>query len=61
MFLGMGLVALPVTVLVYRQINAQRDLAALEGEERHKAQEGGEGLREVEFMGDRDPSFRYTV
>ncbi|KIJ16563.1 hypothetical protein PAXINDRAFT_75726 [Paxillus involutus ATCC 200175] len=61
MFLGMGLVALPVTVLVYKWINAQRDLAALEGEGRHKAQEAGEGLTEVEFIGDRDPSFRYTV
>ncbi|KAF8838719.1 MFS general substrate transporter [Paxillus ammoniavirescens] len=61
MFLGMGLVALPVIVLVYKQINAQRDLAALEGEEQYKAQEGGEGPREVEFIGDRDPSFRYTV
>ncbi|KIK95818.1 hypothetical protein PAXRUDRAFT_826626 [Paxillus rubicundulus Ve08.2h10] len=56
MFLGMGLVALPVTVSVYKQINAQRDL---EEEGRHK--EGRESLREAKFLGDQDPSFRYTI
>jgi len=60
MFLSIGLVALPLTVLTYRRINAQRDLAALQDHDAKDADAEGKE-REAEFVGDRDGGFRYTI
>ncbi|KAF9232436.1 MFS general substrate transporter [Melanogaster broomeanus] len=67
MFLGIGLVAVPLTVLTYKRINAQRDCAALQGpvqaiskaSSQDADSEGKE--REAEFVGDREAGFRYTI
>lgn len=59
MFVGIGFTFLPIVVLVYKRINAQRDaterLAAERGE---KVQYSEHELRE---WGDRAPDFRYTL
>ncbi|KAF9220053.1 MFS general substrate transporter [Gyrodon lividus] len=58
MFISMGLVAVPITVLVYKRINYRRDRDELLRQQGQKAdsKEGG-----VKPMGDRAPSFRYTI
>ncbi|KAF9234658.1 MFS general substrate transporter [Melanogaster broomeanus] len=61
MFLSIGLVTLPVIVLVYKRINSRRDREELlkqqSGEKAEpEPEEGG-----AESMGDRAPSFRYTI
>ena len=57
MFVGIGFVSLPITVLTYKWVNAKRDIAAKGGNER--------GVRytpqELRRMGDRAPDFRYTL
>ncbi|KAH7921928.1 MFS general substrate transporter [Leucogyrophana mollusca] len=58
MLIGMGFIALPVVVLLYRRINAQRD------EVERLALERGEKIeyspQELKDLGDRAPDFRYT-
>ncbi|TFK52770.1 MFS general substrate transporter [Heliocybe sulcata] len=54
MFVGIGLVTVPLTVLLYTRINARRDKVAREGGVAYSEKE----LRE---MGDRAPDFRYTL
>lgn len=59
MFVGIGLICLPITVLNYKRINNQRDAlqkAALERGETHKYSD-----KELRMLGDRAPDFRYTV
>ncbi|TFK52784.1 MFS general substrate transporter [Heliocybe sulcata] len=62
MFVGLGLVSVPLTVLIYMGINTRRDRLRqeLEGEEggRKRVQYSVEELR---TMGDRAPDFRYTL
>ena len=57
MFVGIGFVFLPIVVLIYKRINAQRDVAMREMEEK--------GIKysddELRRMGDRAPDFRYTL
>ena len=57
MFVGIGFISLPVTVLIYKRINAQRDAAVRDANER--------GVKytpeELRRMGDRAPDFRYTL
>ncbi|KAF9237155.1 MFS general substrate transporter [Melanogaster broomeanus] len=67
MFLGIGLVAVPLTVLTYKRINAQRDRAELQDPVQaiskassHDADSEGKE-REAEFVGDREAGFRYTI
>ena len=57
MFVGIGFVFLPIVVLLYKHINAQRDKLVREMEER------GEKLtpEELRELGDRAPDFRYTL
>ncbi|RPD60537.1 MFS general substrate transporter [Lentinus tigrinus ALCF2SS1-7] len=52
MFIGIGLIVLPLTVLNYKRINARRD-----------ADETGMQLspEEIRRLGDRAPDFRYTM
>lgn len=57
MFVGIGFIALPITVLIYTRINAARDAAAKEAVEK--------GIKytddELRKLGDRAPDFRYTL
>jgi hypothetical protein len=60
MFIGIGLIFLPIAVFVYKRINAQRDAAE------HLALEGGKKAhiysnQELRELGDRAPDFRYTL
>ncbi|KAF9233956.1 MFS general substrate transporter [Melanogaster broomeanus] len=59
-FIGTGLVAILVTAVTYRRINAARDheeLLQQQGGEKGEIKEGGGGKR----IGDRALSFRYTI
>ncbi|KAF9225037.1 MFS general substrate transporter [Gyrodon lividus] len=58
MFLSIGIVTLPITVLVYREVNSRRCRAEVDGPTKVSSQEGKE---RTEFIGDRDPNFRYTI
>ena len=57
MFVGIGFITLPITVLIYTRINAARDAAAKEAVEK--------GIKytddELRKLGDRAPDFRYTL
>ena len=57
MFVGMGFIVLPATVIAYKRINARREAAVKEANER--------GVKytpeELRRMGDRAPDFRYTL
>ena len=57
MFVGIGFVVLPITVIAYKRINARRDALVKE------ANEKGEKLtpEEIRRLGDRAPDFRYTL
>ncbi|KAG2353815.1 MFS nicotinic acid transporter Tna1 [Suillus spraguei] len=59
MFIGIGLIFLPILVFIYKRINAQRDAAE------HLATERGEkvqySIQELRELGDRAPDFRYTI
>ncbi|TBU25780.1 MFS general substrate transporter [Dichomitus squalens] len=57
MFVGIGFVALPIVVISYMRINAQRDSALT------AAEESGVKLspEELRRLGDRAPDFRYTL
>lgn len=54
MFIGIGLIIIPVIVALYRRINARRDKEVEAG---GKSYTGEEVLR----VGDRAPSFRYIL
>ncbi|KAF9220034.1 MFS general substrate transporter [Gyrodon lividus] len=58
MFLGMGLVTVPITVLAYKLINAQRDREELLKQQQGLSPDPEEGAKP---MGDRALSFRYTI
>ncbi|KAG0692234.1 MFS general substrate transporter [Suillus ampliporus] len=59
MFVGIGLISLPIVVFLYKRINARRDAAErLVMERGEKVQYSDEELRE---LGDRAPDFRYTL
>lgn len=57
MFVGIGLIFVPLTMLTYKYINAKRDALQLEASEKG-VQLSAEELRR---MGDRAPDFRYTL
>lgn len=56
MFVGIGFVFLPITVLAYQRVNARRDVQQREMEKEVKFTE-----EELRKMGDRAPDFRYTL
>ena len=59
MFVGLGLVTVPIAIVTYIQINKQRDAAQREALERGEVNKfTAKQLRE---MGDRAPDFRYTL
>lgn len=58
MFVGIGLITVPIVVLIYMRINAKRDALAREGGEKGIASYSNDELRR---MGDRAPDFRYTL
>jgi hypothetical protein len=59
MFVGIGFIAVPTAVLLYKRINAQRDLIARkELESDKKKTYTNQELRE---LGDRAPDFRYIL
>ena len=57
MFVGIGFISLPMTVIIYIKINAKRDRIQREMEE--------QGItlspEEIRELGDRAPDFRYTL
>ena len=57
MFIGIGFVTIPIVVLIYTRINANRDVKQRGMEEK--------GVRltpeEIRELGDRAPDFRYTI
>ena len=53
MFVGIGFIVLPITVITYKRINTRRDALVREG-----VSYTPEQLRR---MGDRAPDFRYTL
>ena len=57
MFVGIGFIALPITVLMYKRINAARDAAAKEADEQGTKYSD----EELRRLGDRAPDFRYTL
>jgi len=59
MFVGIGLIFLPIVVFLYKRINGQRDAAeSLELQRGEKVRYSDQELRE---LGDRAPDFRYTL
>ncbi|KZS88571.1 MFS general substrate transporter [Sistotremastrum niveocremeum HHB9708] len=58
MFVGIGLICVPIAVLLYKRINANRDQAMMALGEGGKMNYTPEELRE---MGDRAPDFRYSL
>lgn len=59
MFLGIGLICVPIVVLTYTRINAKRD------EIQRRMVEAGEKSKytdeQLRAMGDRSPAFRYSL
>ena len=61
MFLGFGLVTVPLTVLAYKRINATRDHA--ESLQQVIKEQDGKNEEDTDTapMGDRRAGFRYTI
>ncbi|KAI9056478.1 MFS general substrate transporter [Trametes sanguinea] len=57
MFVGIGFITVPLTVLAYKRINARRDALVREANEKGVVYTPAELRR----MGDRAPDFRYTL
>lgn len=57
MFVGIGLIFVPLTMLTYKHINAKRDALQLEMSEKGVSY----SAEELRKMGDRAPDFRYTL
>lgn len=59
MFLGLGMMTVPLTVLTYMRINAKRDLA--KSIEHVTEEQDGQNGEDATPLGDRRASFRYTI
>ncbi|KAJ6521968.1 MFS general substrate transporter [Mycena vulgaris] len=59
MFVGIGLICLPIAVVTYTRINNRRDEAARAATE--KGEKNLYTVKELREMGDRAPDFRYTL
>jgi hypothetical protein len=55
MFVAIGFVAVPLVVLIYTRINANRARALANGEDKTLSED------ELRALGDRSPDFRYTL
>lgn len=57
MFVGIGFIFLPITIVAYKRVNAQRD--------RQQREMEANGIQysvdELRRLGDRAPDFRYTL
>ena len=57
MFVGIGFIFLPITIVAYKRVNAQRD--------RQQREMDANGIQcsvdELRRLGDRAPDFRYTL
>ena len=59
MFVGIGFITVPLTILIYTRINAMRDAEIAQyGDEPGSSKYSLDDLRE---LGDRAPDFRYTL
>ncbi|KAG8219182.1 MFS general substrate transporter [Butyriboletus roseoflavus] len=59
MFVGIGLVVVPILIVLYKRINDARDQAS-----RQRIEQGGKlqfTIQELRDLGDRAPDFRYTL
>ncbi|KAK7438888.1 hypothetical protein VKT23_017814 [Stygiomarasmius scandens] len=54
MFVGIGLICVPLAVTIYKRINKKRDMEALEGKKTYTP-------AELRALGDRAPDFRYIL
>ena len=59
MFVGIGLIVVPILVLIYKRINDARDEALRQRVERGEKLQLS--IQELRDMGDRAPDFRYTL
>jgi len=59
MFVGIGLICVPIAVLTYTRINNRRDEIARGLVER--GEKNPYSRKELRQMGDRAPDFRYTI
>ncbi|KAG9310071.1 MFS general substrate transporter [Chiua virens] len=59
MFVGTGMIVVPILVLLYKRINNQRDEDLRQRVER--GEKLGLTIRELRNLGDRAPDFRYTL
>ncbi|KAJ6489526.1 MFS general substrate transporter [Mycena vitilis] len=59
MFVGIGMICVPIAVLTYTRINNRRDVLARDLEER--GEKNIYSRQELRRMGDRAPDFRYTI
>jgi hypothetical protein len=53
MFIGLGFISVPITVIIYKRINAKRDALS--------TPYTTYTVQELHQMGDRAPDFRYTL
>jgi hypothetical protein len=59
MFVGIGLITVPIAILNYIRINRKRD--EIEREALEKGQRNKYSSQQLREMGDRAPDFRYTL
>ena len=59
MFVGMGMICVPIAVLSYIRINRKRDVEEKEASERGEVNKYS--AKELRALGDRAPDFRYTL
>ena len=59
MFVGIGLITVPIAVLNYIRINRKRD--EIEREALEKGERNKYSNQQLRAMGDRAPDFRYTL
>ncbi|KAK7027995.1 hypothetical protein VNI00_015081 [Paramarasmius palmivorus] len=57
MFIGIGLITVPLVVLAYKRINSKREILLREAEERGEKS----SPEEIRALGDRAPEFKYTL
>ncbi|ESK89448.1 mfs nicotinic acid transporter tna1 [Moniliophthora roreri MCA 2997] len=57
MFIGIGLITVPLVVLTYTRINSKREIILREAAERGEKS----SPKEIRALGDRAPEFRYTI
>ena len=59
MFVGIGLITVPIAILSYIRINRKRD--EIEREALEKGEKKKYSNQQLREMGDRAPDFRYTL